>query len=638
MYFFQNRCESASKSNDDMFVELSFEEETPIDQAYTPEVVNDDVDVNVNVNKKRKRPRNKFNWVKHSEWEDFDEVLDFLENEGFVCYDDKDLQMGQKFYFRCRRTPKSLKPYCDSRYVLFLPSNSNKIILLHSGNTHNHNDLMKDKNQMLSDEMIEFVNELFEKEVFSYSQVIKFIEEAREKYQLFIDEPNPRERQIEYRLKLYRNREIKPIISLGDLITWCENNTSYPANDDDAFVLAHESSPVGEALHFRFCLSTPRLLEKFIGLKTICIDATYKLNWNGFPLVVLGTVDREKKFHPLVYACMSHETTEDYTFVFETMKNVIENLFEESFEPEKLIADGAMPIRNAFFNVYESAKMDVMCFAHVIRNIRKRPFTMQNNKALVLDDIRKIQSAPNRGTFEKMSKLFCEKWEKIEPMFVEYFRNTWLGALANWYEGAALYTPSTNNAVESHNATIKRKVTLRRRLPFNQFLVAMKELTQHISSQFASGKRVIATKPAIKRCIMTAAAAIYQNHFNYFKVKNSEENISMFLVASKRCDAANANRNYYQDLVKRQWTSFDEFILYGFQMFYIIKLSKTSWNTESTCTCVCFFKENICKHVIALAMREKILACSDLVNPTSLSQYKRGAGSVNKAKKALVVQ
>lgn len=176
------------------------------------------------------------------------------------------------------------------------------------------------------------------------------------------------------------------------------------------------------------------------------------------------------------------------------MKNAIEVFHEVSFQVTTLIADGAMAVRNAFYSVYESAELDIMCFAHVIRNIRKRPFSMKNNKQLIIDDVRRIQSAPNRNVFESMTELFCKKWEGIEPNFVVYFRCQWLGPLANWFEGAADYTPSTNNALESHNAQIKRKVTLRRRLPLNQFLFAMKELTECISLQFSKEEREIASE------------------------------------------------------------------------------------------------------------------------------------------------
>lgn len=569
----------------DIFLDLSFESDAETECVNDLEGVSETCNVNV-IEEPKKRVRNKFNWVKHSEWDSFDAALDYLEEQSFVLYDDKTLKMGQKFYFRCRKRPKSVKPYCASQCILFLPSNSNLIILLHNGNVHNHNEIMKDKKRMLSDEMIDYIYSLFDKGVILYDKIIEFVEESRDKHGIFINEPNPEPRQIEYRLSLWRNSNVKPMINLGDLMEFCNNNAEYPVNDNEAFILASECSSISDELHFKFCYSTANLLKKFIGLKTICIDATYKLNWNGFPLIVFGTVDRGKKFHPLLYACTSHETSEDYSFVFETVKNCLEVFYEASFEPTTLIADGAISIRNAFYGVFESANLDIMCFAHVIRNIRKRPFSNKNNKQLVIEDIRKLQSAPNRDMFEKMAQLFCEKWENIEPNFIEYFKNQWLGSLVNWFEGAAAYTPSTNNALESHNATIKRRVTLRRRLPLNQFLQAMKELTEYISLQFHNDKRIIVTEPTIKKLMTNAAALMFQNKFKCFKAKISTDNELVFLVPSQHCEEVNANEKYYRSLVKRQWKSFDEFITHGFQMFYIVHLSTTSWNIQSSCRCV----------------------------------------------------
>lgn len=49
-----------------------------------------------NVSKKR----NRFVWEIERKYDDLDKALDFLEEEGFTCYDFSDLKMGQKFYFR----------------------------------------------------------------------------------------------------------------------------------------------------------------------------------------------------------------------------------------------------------------------------------------------------------------------------------------------------------------------------------------------------------------------------------------------------------------------------------------------------------------------------------------------------------
>lgn len=116
-------------------------------------------------------------------------------------------------------------------------------------------------------------------------------------------------------------------------------------------------------------------------------------------MIVLGTVDRLKRFHPVAYACCSNETTADYEFLFESIRNALEVFYDMKFEPKVIIADGADAIRNAFYNSFPTAELDVMCFTHVIRNIRKRSFSTKSNKQLILEDIRKIQLAQNRNTF-----------------------------------------------------------------------------------------------------------------------------------------------------------------------------------------------------------------------------------------------
>lgn len=98
-----------------------------------------------------------------------------------------------------------------------------------------------------------------------------------------------------------------------------------------------------------------------------------------------------------------------------------------------------------------------------------------------------------------MAELFYKKWTSLESNFVSYFKQQWLGTHSNWFEGAADYTPSTNNSLESHNAVIKRKFTFRKLLPMNQFLLAMKEMTEDISNQLSNEQRIIAEEPTINK-------------------------------------------------------------------------------------------------------------------------------------------
>lgn len=427
------------------------------------------------------------------------------------------------------------------------------------------------------------------------------------------------------------------MIHLGDLANWCEDKSVYPENSDDAFVLSHEIVTSRDKQGFRFCMTTPNLLEKLSKMETICIDATYKLNWMGFPLIILGTVDRLKRFHPMIYACTSHETTDDYAFVFASVKNGTASYFpHNSFAPKILIADGADQIRNAFFQVFpDSAQIIIMCFAHVIRNVRKRPFASKHSKALIVDDIRKMQLAPNREIFEIMTNLFIEKWNETEPNFVHYFKKEWLGTHSNWFEGAAHYTPSTNNALESHNATIKRRVTFRRRLPLEEFLSAMINMTNEISTQFTKGGRNIATEPNITRDVMMRSAEMVNNGFSAFKATAKRSGRLYYVLPTNKCLEENANYKYYKALSTRKWSSFDEYIQYGYQMFWLVCFSNDHWNTMSTCTCPIFFKQHICKHLVAIALESKIIDCPQSANPLLIAP-KRKPGRLKNATMSLM--
>lgn len=609
-------------------IELAVPLENQIDEIH--EIVTNDAPV--------PKKRQQIKWSVDSEWGDMDKAIDFLEDKGFVNYDYSDLKCGLKFYYRCKLVPKEHKPWCSMRYTLYLPSNNTKILILRSDSEHDHDKLLEGKNRPPSDEMLEFIFDLFKCGTTRISDVLLHIDNARDKKGVFTTEKNPKKRQIEYMLQKFRKTEAPPMVKLGQLIEWCNQHNSIPTDLNEAFVIDSAFSTIDENLAFRFTFSTRILLDILSKVTTICIDATYKLNWLGFPLMVLGTVDRTKRFHPLAYACCSHEKTLDYSFIFKSVKKTIKIIFDREFDAEILIADGADPIRNAYYEVFPLAKLDVMCFAHVIRNCRKRPFTSKHNKSLVLDDIRKVQLAPNRATFNMMNDLFCEKWQEVEPDFISYFQKEWLGSHCNWFEGAAEYTPSTNNGQEGHNAAIKKRITLRRRLPMNQFLVCMKQMTEEISQQFSKGARELAYVPNISKSIFENAIQMTRNKFKAFKAKQQVSNIIVFSVPSSECPDEIATEAYYKTLAKSTWESFDEFVIHGFQKFYIVKFSSDSWKTESSCTCAGFFKHYMCKHVVAIGMRLNIIDAPDSSNPVTLAATKRRPGRPKNTTTALRMQ
>lgn len=85
---------------------------------------------------------------------------------------------------------------------------------------------------------------------------------------------------------------------------------------------------------------------------SINADATYKLIWQGFPVLVLGTTDMEKKFHFIGIAVCKSETEDDFAFAFNAIKNSVLKIFEIELQPKALISDAAKAIQNAFVGVF----------------------------------------------------------------------------------------------------------------------------------------------------------------------------------------------------------------------------------------------------------------------------------------------
>lgn len=173
----------------------------------------------------------------------------------------------------------------------------------------------------------------------------------------------------------------------------------------------------------------------------------------------------------------------------------------------------------------------------------------------------------------------------------------------------------------------------------NQFMTCMKEMTADISKQFANGERALRSEPKIKKATFERAAEMLHANFKAFKAKQKpNSNTTIFSVPSSKCAFENATPSYYKALVNKNWGSFDDFIVHGYHQFYIVELSSDNWKVESKCMCPEFFKEHMCKHVVAIGVRENITTIPDSANPVLLGPTRRKPGRPKRTASALQLQ
>ena len=190
------------------------------------------------------------------------------------------------------------------------------------------------------------------------------------------------------------------------------------------------------------------------------IDATYKVIDIGYPVIVLGMTDVNQRFVLLALAIVSDEKMETYFWVLDVLRRECEK-YGLIFKPKNLIGDLAPQISQAI-QQFEPECLRTHCWVHVLKGMNKVMKGLPRClKEEIISDIFFLQLISSKALFEKGWALFLEKWQQIrqtEECIVQLNQNYRLNN-SNWYEGYAVHSPSTNNALERFNLTIKTRYT-----------------------------------------------------------------------------------------------------------------------------------------------------------------------------------
>lgn len=133
--------------------------------------------------------------------------------------------------------------------------------------------------------------------------------------------------KLESFLRTLKNEKFgKSNINLIDLKSWLEDNLIIPIDKTKPFVVHFELSMDEKNPSFRFFVST-KLLSASAVSSIVHMDGTYKLIWQGYPILHVGTTDMHRSFHPFGLGVCTNEQTADYQFIFESMKKGVKNVY-----------------------------------------------------------------------------------------------------------------------------------------------------------------------------------------------------------------------------------------------------------------------------------------------------------------------
>ncbi|RNA28912.1 hypothetical protein BpHYR1_040067, partial [Brachionus plicatilis] len=411
-----------------------------------------------------------------------------------------------------------------------------------------------------------------------------------------------------------------------------------PDDYDKPFCPSFEKAVDNDQLmFFRIFITIKRLISNADKTKHLTVDATYKLIWQGFPVLMIGTTDRQKHFHPFGICISTNETGDDFRFLFESLKKVVFDVMQLQYSSQ---------IKHSLIFLKRER---VMCIAHVIRKVdaQLNRFTTEAQKAIkysTRQDIMRLQLCESEEIFDAVLKLFINKWRSYKSElidnFLDYFCCEWTTRSKGWFEGYAPGVPSTNNALESWNLIIKLESTMRQRHNLSSFLTI---LENDIIGRWSRDRHPENVNRAIFYTEFNCDLQLYTAAFQW----TSNIKTDCFIKIS----SSNGRIFYsHQDLnLKLTKETVDDYILTkqnlswrkfnDYSQFCQINetiLCSDDWK-QSKCNCREFAKHYICIHVLGLAYSYKLCIIPEKAKTNSIGQ-KRKRGRPKKQKAALFYQ
>ena len=567
---------------------------------------------------KKKRSKGK-EYIFVKKFTNADEAESFVQAENtWSVTVSHDTEEGNKKFYRCRKV-KFRGPQCAASIYLLFEANSSEVLLYRTDSDHDHESIATAETRHgICQETKEEINKLF-----ALHLKPKAILNSLKKIQGM---KLPSKKQLNNYLS-DRRRVVygSPSISLGELQAWLIENSKIPFDEHEPYVIAYHVYE-GETPTFRFAISTKSLLKLTTLATNIHADATYKLIWQGFPVLLVGTTDKTKKFHPICIAVTTNERKQDFEMLFKALRNSAFTLYEHSLNPKALICDSAMSIINAFKEVFGEEAIIKMCWFHAKKNIVNSVERLVDKKKqkTLLQDIDMLQSATSPDMFQSALAAFMTKYVD-QREFITYFKKEWVYQNRNWYLGSSKGSPITNNALESFNRSIKDCHTLRERFPLSRFLVVVSDMVKEWSGTYQM--ELFSNSPSIELKDWTAGYQWAKSDRKVVVLKADSMN-KTYLIAS----SGESTIQFGED-----WSTFDEYKQVAFAHWTIVlPINKEQWKTGE-CNCPQFFKDYICKHVIGLAIRLKYVTPPAEAKNIPIG-IKRKRGRPSKARPALILQ
>lgn len=467
--------------------------------------------------------------------------------------------------------------------------------------THNDGETMAASNKVtddIRDKIIAMYNDGLRPTTIRFR--LRADETIEEKYQ-------PSKRQITNVINLNKIEQCgQNPITMNDLVAFVENN-EYDANKDQdtSFVVKFERSASTDPHRmFRYFVSTARLLRMASEAKVLHSDATFKTTTEKLPNIAVGTSDANGDFHLIGLQVSSHETSEAYECAFNAVKEGTMMVTGKEIEPKYLVCDADPAIHKGFKAVFGDVPEIIMCYSHVISNVqRKYKFKDEKNRNDFLNDVRSLHLCSDKSKFDEGFALMKTKWATVEKDVINRFEKSFIRKNFNWFLGAGVRVPKTNNLLERFNGTLKQFQTLYQKKPLKQFLKISLRIVAERSQEYRLDKNEFSLKYTISEDQIRNGC-----EFNVSFISSTEEN------EKSEIECFAYSKNPQQPITMddvREWlnsehNTFDQSAQNHYKMWKTTFSSDQRWQ-EAKCTCQAFDDDYMCNQIISIVYQLEVI-------------------------------
>lgn len=286
---------------------------------------------------------------------------------------------------RCPKVKFRAAIQCEAKAYLLYDSSNTQIHFYRTNDEHNHDQLIDAVYEIPQNTKDEMKN-MYDLGVTQPKRIINNCLMQLLDCNLMLNKIEvPNKTKLNSFLRKLKNEILGPrSINLIDLKKWLEENSNVPVDKTEPFIVNYHVSLDEKEPSFKFFASTKQLLSLATTNIHVNTDGTYKLLWQGYPIIQIGNTDMHRSFHPFGLGVCTTEQAADYRFIFESVKKGVKDVFNIDYQPKILIRDGAHSIQNGFVAAFGDQGVGLMCWSHMRRKmVEKMPVYIRNKKKML---------------------------------------------------------------------------------------------------------------------------------------------------------------------------------------------------------------------------------------------------------------